>query len=32
VLITHDRDIAGHAPRQVSLLDGAVVDDLARAS
>jgi putative ABC transport system ATP-binding protein len=32
VLITHDRDIAGQAPRQVSLLDGAVVDDLARAS
>jgi putative ABC transport system ATP-binding protein len=32
VLITHDRDIAGQAPRQVALLDGAVVDDLARAS
>jgi putative ABC transport system ATP-binding protein len=30
VLITHDRDIAVQAPRQVSLLDGAVVDDLAR--
>jgi putative ABC transport system ATP-binding protein len=27
VLITHDRDIAGQAPRQVSLLDGAIVDD-----
>ena len=32
VLITHDRDIAEQAPRQVSLLDGAIVDDLARAS
>jgi putative ABC transport system ATP-binding protein len=32
VLITHDRGIAEQAPRQVSLLDGAVVDDLARAS
>ncbi len=29
VLITHDRDIAEQAPRQVSLLDGAIVDDLA---
>jgi putative ABC transport system ATP-binding protein len=27
VLITHDRDIADQAPRQVSLLDGAIVDD-----
>ena len=27
VLITHDRDIAEQAPRQVSLLDGAIVDD-----
>jgi putative ABC transport system ATP-binding protein len=32
VLITHDRDIAGKAPRQVSLLDGAIVEDLERAS
>ena len=32
VLITHDRDIAEQAPRQVSLLDGVIVDDLARAS
>ncbi len=32
VLITHDRDIAEQAPRQVSLLDGSIVDDLARAS
>jgi len=32
VLITHDRDIAEQAPRQVSLRDGAIVDDLARAS
>ena len=28
VLITHDRDIAEQAPRQVSLRDGAIVDDL----
>ena len=27
VLITHDRDIAGSAPRQVSMRDGRVVDD-----
>jgi putative ABC transport system ATP-binding protein len=27
VLITHDRDVAASAPRQVSMLDGRVVDD-----
>jgi len=32
VLITHDREIAARAPRQVSLLDGRVVDDRARAA
>jgi putative ABC transport system ATP-binding protein len=32
VLITHDREIAARAPRQVSLLDGRVVDDTARAA
>jgi putative ABC transport system ATP-binding protein len=31
VLITHDHDIAHRAPRQVSLLDGVVVDDAIRA-
>jgi putative ABC transport system ATP-binding protein len=32
VLITHDREIAARAPRQVSLLDGRVVDDIARVA
>jgi putative ABC transport system ATP-binding protein len=32
VLITHERDIAARAPRRVSLLDGRVVDDTARAA
>jgi putative ABC transport system ATP-binding protein len=32
VLITHDREIAARAPRQVSLLDGRVVDDVARVA
>jgi putative ABC transport system ATP-binding protein len=32
VLITHDREIAARAPRRVSLLDGRVVDDIARAA
>jgi putative ABC transport system ATP-binding protein len=32
VLITHDREIAARAPRQVSLLDGRVIDDTARAA
>ena len=32
VLITHDREIAERAPRQVSLLDGRVVDDVRRAA
>jgi putative ABC transport system ATP-binding protein len=32
VLITHDREIASRAPRQVSLLDGRVVDDVARVA
>jgi putative ABC transport system ATP-binding protein len=27
VVITHDRDVAAHLPRQVSMLDGRVVDD-----
>jgi putative ABC transport system ATP-binding protein len=27
VLITHDRDVAAHAPRQVSMSDGRVIDD-----
>ncbi len=27
VVITHDRQIAGHLPRQVSLLDGEIEDD-----
>jgi putative ABC transport system ATP-binding protein len=27
VVITHDRDVAAHLPRQVSVLDGRVVDD-----
>jgi putative ABC transport system ATP-binding protein len=27
VVITHDREIAGHLPRQVSLLDGEIEDD-----
>ena len=31
VLITHDRDIAATAPRQVSMRDGRVVDDRAVA-
>jgi putative ABC transport system ATP-binding protein len=31
VLITHEREIAARAPRRVSLLDGRVVDDTARA-
>jgi len=32
VLITHDHGIAEQAPRQVSLLDGRVVDDSRRAA
>jgi putative ABC transport system ATP-binding protein len=32
VLITHDREIAARAPRQVALLDGRVVDDIARVA
>jgi putative ABC transport system ATP-binding protein len=32
VLITHDRDIAATAPRQVSMRDGRVIEDLAVAS
>jgi len=32
VLITHDRDIAATAPRQVSMRDGRVIDDMAVAS
>jgi putative ABC transport system ATP-binding protein len=32
LLITHDRDIAEQAPRQVSLLDGVIVDDRACVS
>jgi putative ABC transport system ATP-binding protein len=32
VLITHDREIAERAPRQVSLLDGRIVDDARRAA
>jgi putative ABC transport system ATP-binding protein len=32
VLITHDHDIALRARRQVSLLDGVVVEDLGRAA
>ena len=32
VLITHDREIAAHAPRRVALLDGRVVDDTARTA
>jgi putative ABC transport system ATP-binding protein len=32
VLITHDREIAERAPRQVSLLDGRIVDDATRAA
>jgi putative ABC transport system ATP-binding protein len=32
VLITHDRDIAEQAPREVSLLDGAIVDDVNQRS
>lgn len=32
VLITHDREIAERAPRQVSLLDGRIVDDCMRAA
>jgi putative ABC transport system ATP-binding protein len=32
LLITHDRDVAAHAPRQVSLLDGRVVHDTARSA
>ncbi|HKA68179.1 MAG TPA: ABC transporter ATP-binding protein [Actinomycetes bacterium] len=31
VVITHDRDVAGRFARQVSLRDGQVVDDSARA-
>jgi putative ABC transport system ATP-binding protein len=31
VVITHDRDVAGRFARQVSLRDGKVVDDSARA-
>jgi len=31
VLITHDRDIAATAPRQVSMRDGRVIDDMAVA-
>jgi len=27
VVITHDRDVAAHLPRQVSMVDGRVVDD-----
>ena len=27
VLITHDRDIASSAPRQVAMRDGLIVDD-----
>jgi len=27
VVITHDRDVAAHLPRQVSMLDGRVVGD-----
>jgi putative ABC transport system ATP-binding protein len=27
VVITHDQEIAGHVPRQVSLLDGEIEDD-----
>ncbi|HEY6738055.1 MAG TPA: ABC transporter ATP-binding protein [Actinopolymorphaceae bacterium] len=30
VVITHDRDIAAHLPRQVELLDGRVVSDTGR--
>ena len=32
VLITHDREIAAAAPRQVSMRDGRIVDDLLVAS
>jgi putative ABC transport system ATP-binding protein len=32
VLITHERELAARAPRRVSLLDGRVVDDTARAA
>ena len=30
VLITHDRDIAGEAPRRVTMRDGSIVDDSTR--
>jgi putative ABC transport system ATP-binding protein len=31
VLITHDRDIAASAPRQVAMRDGLIVDDVRAA-
>jgi putative ABC transport system ATP-binding protein len=27
VVITHDREVADRLPRQISMLDGAIVDD-----
>jgi putative ABC transport system ATP-binding protein len=30
VVITHDRDLAAHLPRQVEVLDGRIVADSAR--
>jgi putative ABC transport system ATP-binding protein len=32
VVITHDRDLAAHLPRQVEVLDGRIVTDSARPS
>jgi putative ABC transport system ATP-binding protein len=32
VVITHDRDLAAHLPRQVEVLDGLIVADSARAA
>ena len=32
VVITHDRDLAAHLPRQVEVLDGLIIADSARAA
>jgi putative ABC transport system ATP-binding protein len=29
VVITHDHDLAGHFPRRIEILDGAIVADTA---